>query len=80
MQELPDFKAQFPKWERRDLRELVPHPERLNDAGLNLVAQMLTYAPNVRRGAAISNRVEGRRRGSARTAARAPPRTGAYRR
>ena len=29
-------------------REVVQHPERLNDAGLDLIAQMLKYTPNER--------------------------------
>ena len=28
--------------------EVVQHPERLNDAGLDLIAQMLKYTPNER--------------------------------
>ena len=48
VQQLPDFKAEFPKWKPRNLREIVQHPERLNDQGLDLIAQMLKYTPNVR--------------------------------
>ena len=51
VQQLPDFKAEFPKWKPRNLREIVQHPERLNDQGLDLIAQMLKYTPNVRRAA-----------------------------
>ena len=46
--QLPDYKTNFPKWQPKSLREAVPHPERLNDAGLDLVAQMLAYTPNQR--------------------------------
>ena len=35
--------------EARNLREIVQHPERLNDQGLDLVAQMLKYAQRARR-------------------------------
>merc|ERR1711892_997093 len=48
VQQLPDFKAEFPKWKPRNLREIVQHPERLNDQGLDLIAQMLKYTPNER--------------------------------
>ena len=51
VQQLPDFKAEFPKWKPRNLREIVQHPERLNDQGLDLIAQMLKYTPNVRHAA-----------------------------
>ena len=51
VQQLPDFKAEFPKWKPKNLREVVQHPERLNDAGLDLIAQMLKYTPNERIGA-----------------------------
>ena len=46
--QLPDFKTNFPKWQPKALREAVPHPDRLNDAGLDLVQQMLAYTPNQR--------------------------------
>ena len=45
---LPDFKTNFPKWQPKPLREAVPHPDRLDDAGLDLVQQMLAYTPNAR--------------------------------
>ena len=64
VQQLPDFKAEFPKWKPRNLREIVQHPERLNDQGLDLIAQMLKYTPNVRR-AAIEPGVWWRRSGAA---------------
>jgi hypothetical protein len=47
--QLPDFKTNFPKWQPKSLRDVVPQADRLNDAGLELVAQMLaceTLAPS----------------------------------
>jgi len=46
--QLPDFKTNFPRWAPKPLREVILHPDRLNDAGLDLVAQMLAYTPNHR--------------------------------
>ena len=46
--QLPDFKSNFPKWNPKSMREAMPHPDRLNDAGVDLVAQMLAYTPNQR--------------------------------
>lgn len=46
--QLPDYKTNFPKWQPKPLREAIPHPDRLDDAGLDLVAQMLAYTPNQR--------------------------------
>ena len=45
---LPDYKTNFPKWQPRKLREVVQNPDRLNDAGIDLVEQMLSYTPNQR--------------------------------
>eukprot|EP00322_Chrysochromulina_rotalis_P002125 CAMPEP_0115874248 /NCGR_PEP_ID=MMETSP0287-20121206/24435_1 /TAXON_ID=412157 /ORGANISM="Chrysochromulina rotalis, Strain UIO044" /LENGTH=299 /DNA_ID=CAMNT_0003329377 /DNA_START=17 /DNA_END=916 /DNA_ORIENTATION=+ len=45
---LPDFKTNFPKWQPKPLREAVPQVDRLNDAGLDLVKQMLLYTPQAR--------------------------------
>ena len=46
--QLPDFKTNFPKWQPKPLREAVPQTDRLNDAGLDLVKQMLLYTPQAR--------------------------------
>lgn len=48
MSQLPDFKSNFPKWNPKTMREAMPHPERLSDAGIDLVSQMLAYTPNQR--------------------------------
>ena len=43
---LPDFQPAFPKWLPRPLRETcMPHTDRINDAGVALVQQLLTYNP-----------------------------------
>jgi len=46
--QLPDYKKDFPKWSPKSFREAMPHPERLDDAGLDLVSQMLAYTPSQR--------------------------------
>ena len=46
--QLPDFKTNFPKWQPKAMREAVPQKDRLNDAGIDLVQQMLAYTPNAR--------------------------------
>ncbi|EOD39588.1 hypothetical protein EMIHUDRAFT_433442 [Emiliania huxleyi CCMP1516] len=46
--QLPDFKSNFPKWSPKTMREAMPHPDRLDDNGVDLVAQMLAYTPNER--------------------------------
>ncbi|EGD82562.1 CMGC/CDK/CDC2 protein kinase [Salpingoeca rosetta] len=43
--ELPDFKTTFPQWKRQDLAKLVPG---LDPTGLDLLEQMLRYAPSAR--------------------------------
>jgi len=47
---LPDYKAEFPKWKPKALRDGIANLDssRLNDAGVDLVAQMLHYTPNKR--------------------------------
>ena len=40
--QLPDFKTNFPKWQPKALREVVPQTDRLNDAGIDLVQQVHT--------------------------------------
>ena len=42
---LRDFQPRFPKWPRVSLREAVPHPDRLDDKGVDLIAQCLAYPP-----------------------------------
>ncbi|AAS51978.1 ADR058Cp [Eremothecium gossypii ATCC 10895] len=39
---LPDFKPTFPKWQRRDLAQVVPS---LNEHGLDLLDKLVTYDP-----------------------------------
>jgi len=46
--QLPDFKTNFPKWQPKQLREVVPQTDRLNDEGLDLVKHMLLYTPQAR--------------------------------
>ncbi len=46
--QLPDFKTDFPKWTPKDMRKTMPHPDRLDDHGLDLVRQCLKYTPNDR--------------------------------
>ena len=46
--QLPDFKTNFPKWQPKVLRDAVPQTDRLNEAGLDLVKQMLAYTPQAR--------------------------------
>ena len=48
--QLPDYKAEFPKWKPKALRDGIANLDssRLNDAGVDLVAQMLHYTPNKR--------------------------------
>ena len=46
--QLPDYKTNFPKWSPKPLRDVVPQTDRLCDAGLDLIAQMLAYTPNSR--------------------------------
>ena len=46
--QLPDFKTSFPKWQPKQLREVVPQTDRLNDEGLDLVKHMLLYTPQAR--------------------------------
>ena len=54
--QLRDFGPEFPKWQPKALRDAMPTrqgtkermTERLNDAGLDLIAQMLKYTPNER--------------------------------
>jgi serine/threonine protein kinase len=43
--ELPDYKAIFPKWSARPLREKVPS---LENAGLDLLGRMMIYEPSQR--------------------------------
>ena len=43
--QLPDFKTNFPKWQPKALREVVPQTDRLNDAGIDLVQQVHTAKP-----------------------------------
>ena len=43
---LPDFKEDmFPKWPPRPIREAVPHPDRLDDKGVDLIARCMAYPP-----------------------------------
>ena len=46
--QLPDFKTNFPKWQPKPLRDAMPQTDRLNDAGVDLVGQMLAYTPQAR--------------------------------
>uniref|UniRef100_A0A6J0URG1 Cyclin-dependent kinase 3 n=1 Tax=Pogona vitticeps TaxID=103695 RepID=A0A6J0URG1_9SAUR len=43
--QLPDYKANFPKWPRKDLKVVIPHLDR---DGRDLLAQLLLYDPNKR--------------------------------
>jgi len=45
---LPAFNEDFPKWKRKPPRQAMPHPDRLNDAGVDLVVRCLSYAPSAR--------------------------------
>ena len=47
---LPHHQAEFPKWKPKALRDGIANLDssRLNDAGVDLVAQMLHYTPNKR--------------------------------
>lgn len=45
---LPDFNGDFPKWKPRPARQAMPHPDRLNDAGVDLVVRCLSYDPSAR--------------------------------
>ena len=47
--QLTDFKTNFPKWQPKALREVVPQTDRLNDAGIDLVQQVHTASPPARR-------------------------------
>ena len=46
--QLPDFKTNFPKWHPKPMREAMPHADRIDDHGVDLVAQCLAYTPNQR--------------------------------
>ena len=46
--QLPDFKTNFPRWKPKAMRDAMPHTERINDHGVELVAQCLAYHPNNR--------------------------------
>uniref|UniRef100_A0A7S2ZKD4 cyclin-dependent kinase n=4 Tax=Rhodosorus marinus TaxID=101924 RepID=A0A7S2ZKD4_9RHOD len=43
--ELPDYKSSFPNWPRKHIGEVVAN---LDDVGLDLLSQMLTYNPDQR--------------------------------
>ncbi|EGV66829.1 Cyclin-dependent kinase catalytic subunit [Yamadazyma tenuis] len=45
VQYLPDFKPTFPKWSRKNLKDYVPN---LDDAGIDLLGQLLNYDPSGR--------------------------------
>ena len=45
---LPDFMPAFPQWPPKPLREVMPHEDRLDDAGVHLVQQLLAYKPEAR--------------------------------
>ncbi|XP_059822064.1 cyclin-dependent kinase 2-like isoform X2 [Hypanus sabinus] len=53
--QLPDYKANFPKWNRQDFNKILPN---LDIDGRDLLMQMLQYDPNMRISAklAISHR------------------------
>lgn len=42
---LPDYRDTFPRWRARDLADIIP---TLEPAGVDLLARMLTYAPDRR--------------------------------
>lgn len=42
---LPDYKTQFPQWRAKEWKDICPS---LDDAGLDLLKQMLQYAPHER--------------------------------
>lgn len=42
VEDLPEYKSEFPKWKAKDLNELIP---TLGDAGVDLVRQFLAYDP-----------------------------------
>jgi serine/threonine protein kinase len=43
---LPDYLPTFPKWQPQDLRTNLKH--KLDDDGIDLLQQMLRYAPSER--------------------------------
>lgn len=46
--QLPHFRVDFPKWSRHPLRSAMPHADRLDDAGVELVSRCLAYVPSAR--------------------------------
>jgi serine/threonine protein kinase len=43
---LPDYLPTFPQWQPQELRTILKN--KLDDDGINLLQQMLKYAPNER--------------------------------